>query len=213
MQEIKVILFDDSPRIRESLTMLFKAAKGIRFCGAFPDCNTLMDEINHAMPDVVLMDIDMPGMNGIEATRMLKATYPDMHIIMLTAFNDDEKIYNAIVAGADGYILKNTSLDKLLHDIIDVQQGGAPMTPSIARKVLLLFQQSNRKEKNEVYDFTPREQEVLSELVKGASYKMIADKLGVTYDTVHTYIKRIYKKLQVNSMSEAVAKAINNRLT
>jgi DNA-binding NarL/FixJ family response regulator len=212
MADIKVIIFDDNKRIRESLEILFSHTKGFACSGTFPDCNTLLQNIDAAKPDVVLMDIDMPGMNGIDAVKKIRSKHAELEILMLTVFDDDQKIFDAIVAGANGYILKNRSLNRLMDAVKEVHEGGAPMTPSIAKKVLKLFQQANKPETSEEFNLSVREKEVLALLVKGASYKMIADQLKIGYDTVHSHIKNIYKKLRVNSMSEAVAKAIKNKL-
>lgn len=213
MADIRVTMFDDNQRIRESLTMLFKNAPGFVFCGAYPDCSNVVDHIAIEKPDVVLMDIDMPGLNGIGAVKLIKESNPELCVLMLTVFDDDQKIFDAICAGADGYILKKTSLERLLDAVREAHQGGAPMTPSIARKVLALFQNKNTIKPNDEFNLSAREKDVLALLVDGASYKMIADKLEIGYDTVHSHIKRIYKKLHVNSMSEAVAKALRNNLT
>ena len=155
----------------------------------------------------------MPGLNGIGTVKLIKAAFPETPILMLTVFDDDQKIFDAICAGADGYMLKNRSLDKLLDAVREVQQGGAPMSPSIAKRVLQLFQNQNSFKTSEEFNLSNREKEVLGLLVDGASYKMIADKLTIGYDTVHSHIKKIYKKLHVNSMSEAVSKALKNKLT
>ncbi len=213
MADIRIIIFDDNIRICESLGILFSHTKGFKFAGSFNNCNNLLEHIEEANPDVVLMDIDMPGINGIEAVKKIRTKYDRLEIVMLTIFEDDQKVFDAIVAGANGYILKNRSLDRLIESIKEVHTGGAPMTPSIAKKVLKLFQQSNKPETDEDFNLSAREKEVLALLVKGASYKMVGDHLKISYDTVHTHIKNIYKKLRVNSMSEAVAKAIKNKLT
>ncbi len=212
MPDIKVILFDDNIRIRESLSILFKTTKGFDLCGVYPDTTNVLEHVEINNPDVILMDIDMPGMNGIEAVKLIKQKFPEKHILMLTVFDDDKKIFGAICAGASGYMLKNSSLEKLIDAVKEVNLGGAPMTPSIAKRVIELFQQQNTFTTSEEFDLSPREKDVLSLLVKGASYKMIANQLSIGYDTVNSHIKKIYKKLHVNSMSEAVAKAINNKL-
>lgn len=213
MKDIKVMLFDDNLRIRESLSLLFNKSGGFIFCGAYPDNANLLDIIAFNNPDVILMDIDIPVLSGIEAVRLIAKNFPEIKVIMLTVFDDDKKIFDAICAGASGYILKNSSLDKITDAVADVSMGGAPMTPAIAKRVLELFQKQNTVSISEEFNISPREKEVLGLLVKGASYKMIADQLNISFETVHSHIKKIYRKLQVNSMSEAVAKAINNKLT
>lgn len=211
MEDIRVFIFDDNHRIRESLSLLFESTDGFELCGAQADCSRMFEYIENTAPDIVLMDIDMPGITGIEAVRVLKEKYPDLLIMMLTVFDDDQRIFDAICAGANGYMLKNRSLSNLLDAVKEMHAGGSPMTPSIARRVLQLMQQANKPAANK-FDLSERELQVLNELVKGSSYKMIADSLNIAYDTVSNHIKVIYKKLQVNSKSEAVAKAIKNRL-
>ena len=157
------------------------------------------------------MDIDMPGMNGIEAVKVIRNNFPTVQVLMFTVFDDDEKVFAAIKAGAGGYILKNAEPQNLLHAISEVYNGGAPMTPGIARKVLLQFQDMLPDE-NKDYHLSQREKEVLALLVEGHPYKMIASKLNITYDTVRAHMKKIYEKLHVASMTEAVAKAINQKL-
>jgi DNA-binding NarL/FixJ family response regulator len=156
-------------------------------------------------PDVILMDINLPGMNGVECVRKLKQLVPDSQVIMLTVYEDTENIFNALAAGASGYLLKRTPRNELLDAIREVHRGGSPMTTHIARKVVLSFQQSGASS-SPTEGLSPREQEVLDCLSKGFLYKEIADKLGISYETVHTYIRRIYEKLQVRTRTEAVAK-------
>ena len=213
MNNIKVLLFDDNIRIRESLSILFNATGGFEFCGAYADNMQVVELVELHQPNVVLMDIDLPGINGIEAVRRIRKTNTELPILMLTVFDDDEKIFGAICAGASGYMLKNKSLDQLIDAVREVSLGGAPMTPSIAKRVLELFQKQNKFETADDFNLSPREKDVLGHLVKGNCYKMIADELQIGYDTVHSHIKKIYKKLHVNSMTEAVAKALKNRLT
>jgi DNA-binding NarL/FixJ family response regulator len=158
------------------------------------------------------MDIDMPVVNGIQAVRSIKKKYPDQVIMMLTTFEDDDKVFDAICAGASGYIVKSKSLSHLIDAVKEVYNGGAPMSPSIARKVLQLFKEKNAPGDADSFHLTDREKEVLVHLINGSSYKMIAGAMQLSYDTVHSHIKNIYKKLQVNSVSEAVSKAMRLRL-
>lgn len=213
MNNIKVLLFDDNIRIRESLSILFNATRGFEFCGAYPDNTQVVELVELHQPNVVLMDIDLPGINGIDAVKLIRKNDLELPILMLTVFDDDQKIFDAICAGASGYLLKNKSLDQLIEAVKEVSLGGAPMSPSIAKRVLELFQKQNKFETADDFNLSPREKDVLAYLVKGSSYKMIADELQIGYDTVHTHIKKIYKKLHVNSMTEAVAKALKNKLT
>jgi DNA-binding NarL/FixJ family response regulator len=212
MSPIKVILFDDNNRIRDSLELLFSSHPDFEWGGAFADATEALDQIDIHSPDVVLMDIDMPNISGIEATRNIKKKFPGQVIVILTMFDDDDKVFDAICAGAAGYLVKNESLSQLIDGVKQAHAGGAPMTPSIARKVLQLFQQKNAPAEDNAYNLTEREKEVLQHLVDGCSYKIIAGKLELSYDTVHSHIKNIYKKLHVNSVSGAVSKALRDRL-
>ena len=189
MNNIKVLLFDDNIRIRESLSILFNATGGFEFCGAYADNMQVVELVELHQPNVVLMDIDLPGINGIEAVRRIRKTNTELPILMLTVFDDDEKIFGAICAGASGYMLKNKSLDQLIDAVREVSLGGAPMTPSIAKRVLELFQKQNKFETADDFNLSPREKDVLGHLVKGNSYKMIADELQIGYDTVHSHIR------------------------
>lgn len=171
--------------------------------------------VNELQPSVVLIDIDMPEISGIEAVRRIRKTNAEVPVMMLTVFDDDQKIIDALAAGANGYLLKNKSLDRLVDSVKELRDGGAPLTPSIAKKVLEIFKDQatqQKKDEPETFDLSEREKEVLLSLSKGASYKMIADQLNVSYGTVHSHLKRIYKKMHVNSMSEAVIKAMKNNL-
>jgi len=211
MNRIKVIIFDDNDSLRDSVAMLLKESGDFTLVGAYADCLDVTNNIRNAKPDVVIMDIDMPGMNGIEAVKVIRNNFPTVQVLMFTVFDDDEKVFAAIKAGAGGYILKNADPKNLLHAISEVYNGGAPMTPGIARKVLLQFQDMLPDE-NKDYHLSQREKEVLALLVEGHPYKVIGSKLNITYDTVRAHMKKIYEKLHVASMTEAVAKAINQKL-
>ena len=211
MSGIKVIIFDDNDSLRDSVTMFLQDTADFTLVGSYAHCLDVTDNIRDTKPDVVIMDIDMPGMNGIEGVKLIRRNFPTVQILMLTVFDDDEKVFAAIKAGAAGYILKNAEPGNLLQAISEVYSGGAPMTPGIARKVLQQFQTILPEEKKD-YHLSIREKEVLGLLVEGLSYKMIAGKLNITYDTVRAHMKKIYEKLHVASMTEAVAKAINQQL-
>ena len=211
MSGIKVIIFDDNDSLRDSVAMLLKNTPDFTLVGAYAHCIDVIENIKDTRPDVVIMDIDMPGMNGIEGVKLIRKNFPTVQILMLTVFDDDEKVFAAIKAGAAGYILKNTDPNNLLQAISEVYNGGAPMTPNIARKVLYQFQAILPDEEKD-YHLSIREKEVLGLLVDGHSYKMIAGKLNITYDTVRAHMKKIYEKLHVASMTEAVAKALNQKL-
>jgi DNA-binding NarL/FixJ family response regulator len=212
MNGIKVIMFDDNDSLRDSISMLLQDTKDFTLLDSYAHCLDVIQNIKETQPDVVLMDIDMPGMNGIEGVRLIRNNFPTVQILMLTVFEDEEKVFAAIKAGASGYILKNAEPKNLLSAISEVYNGGVPMTPAIARKVLHQFKSILPDEKKEDYHLSEREKEVLHLLVDGLSYKMIAAKLNITYDTVRAHMKKIYEKLHVTSMTEAVAKAINQRL-
>lgn len=211
MNGIKVALFDDNDLLRDSISMLLQDEEDFTLVGSFGNCLNILEDIKKAQPDVVVMDIDMPGLSGIEGVRLISKNFPTVQVLMQTIFDDDEKIFAAIKAGAGGYILKNTQATRLLESIREVYNGGAPMTPSVAKRVLKQLQSQNVSGKDE-FNLSHREMEVLALLVQGLSYKMIADKLHITYDTVRAHIKKIYEKLHVSSMTEAVAKAINQKL-
>ena len=211
MNRIKVIIFDDNDSLRDSVAMLLRESGDFTLVGAYADCLDVTNDIKNTKPDVVIMDIDMPGMNGIEAVKVIRSNFPAVQVLMFTVFDDDEKVFAAIKAGAGGYILKNADPKNLLHAISEVYNGGAPMTPGIARKVLLQFQDMLPDE-NKDYHLSQREKEVLALLVEGHPYKVIGSKLNITYDTVRAHMKKIYEKLHVNSKSEAVAKAFKDKL-
>ena len=208
---IKILVYDDNPGRLEALQLLIESSSDMYFVGARKNCADVEADILQMKPDVVLMDIDMPGTNGIAGLKRIRKQAPEVFIIMQTVFDDDEKIFTAIQAGAHGYFLKKTAPDKLIEGIRDVLQGGAPMTQSVARKVLQMFtKHSSQNSKNE-FDLTGREIEILSMLAKGMSYKMIAEASGITFHTVNAHLKKIYEKLHVHSATEAVSKAFPNK--
>ena len=208
---MRVIAYDDNKHIRESIEMLLNDADDIDLIGIYPNTETILEDIEYNNPDVILMDIDMPVMSGIQATAIAKKRYPAIQILMQTVFDDDNKIFEAIKAGASGYLLKDAIGKTLVDAIQEVYLGGSPMSPGVARKVLNQFQNNNAQPKND-YHLSKREKEVLEFLVQGLSYKMIASRMNITYDTVRAHIKKIYEKLHVSSMTEAVAKAISNKI-
>lgn len=210
--QIRVALFEDNNKLRESLKQLVDSAEDMTCTGAFADANKLIHNMRQADPDIVMMDINMPGTSGIEGVRIIKENFPGVHILMQTVFDDNDKIFAAICAGASGYMLKKTTPQKMIEAIRETYQGGAPMTPSVAVKVLEMFRIQTRVEKNEFIDLSEREREILGILVKGKSYKVIAAECFISIDTVSTHARHIYEKLHVHSKSEAVAKAIFQKL-
>lgn len=208
--DIRVSLFDDSVSIREALGELLRYTKGIVLAGLHADATGVEDIIALEHPQIVLMDIDMPGVNGIEAVARIRKAAPGTLVIMLTVFEEAERVYGALQAGAMGYLLKSTPPDALIAAIREAHEGGAPMTPSIARKVLMQLHAPPSASADR--SLNAREREVLQCLVDGLSYKMVGDKLGISINTVRSHIKHIYEKLHVRSNTEAVAKTINQRL-
>jgi DNA-binding NarL/FixJ family response regulator len=210
---LRIIIFDDNKNVRESVAMLLSTTENMQLTAAFESCKNMMEQIELTKPDVVLMDIDMPAINGIDAVKQLRTVFPNLPVLMLTGFEDDEKVFDSICAGANGYILKNANMESLIQYINEAYNGGAPMTPVIARKVLNQFARVQpAQSKGEDYNLSSREKDVLQLLVKGKSYKMIADDLSISYETVHSHIRRIYQKLQVNSVGEAVSKTITKKI-
>jgi DNA-binding NarL/FixJ family response regulator len=212
---IKVVIYEDRTPVRQALSMLVEGTSGLQMAGAFPNCNNLLENLRVCQPDVVLMDIEMPGMDGVEAVKMLKQHAAQVTVVMQTVFEDDEKVFDAICNGASGYLLKNTPPSRLIEAIFEAYHGGAPMSPSIAKRTLNLFQKylaPLSEAKHTDYHLSPREKEVLEHMVKGYSYKMIADACSISFDTVRTHIRNIYQKLHVACISEAVSKAIKERL-
>jgi len=210
--DLRVAIYDDNDALRDSLNYLLSGSPGFVVAGLYPGCDNLLSDMKDSKPDVVLMDIDMPGINGIQATAILKSHYPEINVLMLTSYDDSSRIFDALQSGATGYLLKKTPPAKILDAIADVVDGGVPMTANIARKVLEFFTEKKNVKSN-VYDLSVREKDVLSCLVKGDSYKMISAACFISMGTVCTHIANIYKKLHVNSKSEAVAKAIRENLT
>jgi len=212
MKEIRVAIFEDNRSLREGLFNLLESSEGFTCAGAFAHCERVVENIEETHPDVILMDIELPVVTGIEAVKQIREKFPDIKILMETIFEEDDKIFQSICNGAQGYILKNTPPGQILVAIKEIFEGGAPMSPIIASKVLRLFKTNLSEHADESYRLSAREKEILKCLVEGMSYKMIADTCFISADTVNGHIKNIYKKLQVHSKSEAVVKAIKSRL-
>jgi DNA-binding NarL/FixJ family response regulator len=202
---ITVSIVEDSDKFRGTMARLLDRAEGFSCLSQYPNAEEALQGLPKDRPHVVLMDINLPGMNGVECVRQLKRLLPEVQVIMLTVYEDTENIFNALTAGAMGYMLKRTSRDELLEAIREVHRGGSPMTTHIARKVVSSFQRTAASAAA-TENLSQREQEVLDLLSQGLIYKEIAEKLGISYETVHTYIRRIYEKLQVRTRTEAVAK-------
>lgn len=208
---IRVLIYEDNPQFREGLTMLINGSDGFSVLASFKNCNNVAEEVKKWSPDVILMDINMPGTDGLEGLKKIREVNAEVKVLMLTVFDDNKNVFEALRNGANGYLLKKTPPAKLLEYIQDATLGGAPMTSSIATQVLKMFQVIPQT-KNQDYCLSERETEVLQLLVDGYSYKMIASELFIAIDTVRSHIKKIYEKLHVNSKSEAVAKAFKDKL-
>jgi DNA-binding NarL/FixJ family response regulator len=208
---IKVAIVEDQSDIRECLTFLVNGTEGFLCTGSYRTMEEALEKIGYALPDVVLSDIGLPGMDGIKGVKLLKERYPNLLILMITIYDDDERIFDAICAGACGYLLKKTPPAKLLESIKEAVQGGAPMTPEIARRVINLFRDIRPPERAN-YELTPHEIRLLKLFVEGHNYKTAAIELGVSINTINFHVRNVYSKLQVHSRSEAVAKALRDRL-
>ena len=204
--EIRVAIFEDNKMLRESLQQLVNSAEDMACTGAFADANRLVRNMQLADPDVVMMDINMPGISGIEAVQVIKENFPQVQILMQTVFEENDKIFAAICAGASGYMLKKTPPQKMIEAIRETYLGGAPMTASVAVKVLQMFRLQSISEKKEFIDLSEREKEILALLVKGKSYKAVASECFISIDTVSTHVRHIYEKLHVQNRTEALNK-------
>ena len=200
-----VSIVEDNEQLRTTLARVLNRAEGFRCISHYGDAESALEGLPKDHPEVVLMDINLPGINGVECVRQLKQVMPQILVIMLTVYEDTENIFKALAAGASGYLLKRTKSAELLEAIVEVRRGGSPMTTHIARKVVQSFQKAGPSPQP-TENLSQREQEVLDCLSQGFLYKEIAEKLGISYETVHTYIRRIYEKLQVRTRTEAVAK-------
>ena len=208
---IKIAVVEDIRDIREGLATLINFTEGFTCAGSYRSMEEAIPSLRHRVPDVLLSDIGLPGMNGIEGIKIIKEKFPEMTVLMLTVYDDDERIFDALCAGASGYLLKRTSPAKILENIREAVSGGAPMSPEVAMRVIKLFREVRPPEKVD-YDLTPHETRLLKLLVEGYNYTTAAEELGVSYNTIKFHMRHIYEKLQVHSKSEAVAKALQNRL-
>jgi len=206
-----VLIYEDNPDFREAIVQLLKSSENYVCVGAFSNCNNVVNEVKSLNPQVVLMDIEMNGMSGIEAVSLIRSFNKAVKIIILTVFDDNKNVINAICAGASGYLLKKYCFEKLFISIAEVLEGGAPMSANVA-KMVIDHVAGGVFTSPEKFDLTAREKEILGDLVKGYSYKMIASSLHISFETVKTHIRNVYEKLHVHNQSEAVAKALKNRI-
>jgi DNA-binding NarL/FixJ family response regulator len=208
---IRILLFEDNADFVDSFQELIHDTPGMELVAVFSNCKEVVRQVKQHEPDIVLMDIDMPGKNGLDGLRMLRAAELETIVVMLTVFDDNDRVFQSVCNGASGYLLKSSTPDKIIEGIHEAFHGGAPMTPSVAKQVLKLFSAPFQKA-NDYQNLTAREHEVLSFLVRGYSYKMAAAEMNISIETLRFHIKNMYAKLHVNSKSEAVAKAIHNKL-
>ena len=217
-KKIRVVVFDDNEERRKSLRYLIGMLPDMDFVGEYEDAQNAVVEVKKSKPDVILMDIEMPGVTGIEAVSEIKKAFPEISILMQTIFDDEAMIFDALKAGASGYLLKKGTPEKVIEGVREAYQGGAPMSPAIASKVLSFFRNmsvsTSAAEESDTPDYglTARQKEILTELVNGSSYKMIAATMNISYNTVNTHIRHVYEKLHVHSLGEAVAKALKERI-
>lgn len=210
-ETIKVALIEDRREIRDGLTMLINGTAGFKCTGSYRSMEDALPRIGADLPNLALCDIGLPGMSGIEGMRILKERFPNLLLLMLTVYDDDERIFDALCAGACGYLLKKTPPAKLLEGLREAVDGGSPMSPEVARRVIALFRDIRPPERAD-YELTPHETRLLKLLVEGHNYKTAALELNVSINTISFHMRHIYEKLQVHSKSEAVAKALRDRL-
>ncbi len=210
-ETIKVAIIEDVRSLREGFWMLIDGTPGFHCTASFRTMEEALEKIGFDLPDVVLVDVGLPGMNGIDGVRLLKDRYPNLTLLMLTVYDDDDRIFDALCAGACGYLLKKTPPARLLESLREASEGGSPMSPEVARRVVVLFREIRPPERAD-YQLTPHELRLLKLLVEGHNYKTAAAQLGVSFNTICFHIRHIYEKLQVHSKSEAVTKALRNRL-
>lgn len=205
----RITVIEDQKNLRDGIVSLINTTEGFRVAGSFETMEEALRNIEKDFPNIVLIDIGLPGMSGIDGIKILKGRYPQLLFLVLTIHEDDERIFEALCAGATGYLLKNISNDRLIQSLRDAAEGGAPMSPEVARRVINLFQKFQPPKKAD-YDLTPHEHRILKMLVEGHNYKTAAKELNVSVNTVSFHVKKIYDKLQVHSKSEAVSKALRD---
>ncbi len=207
-QVTKIVIVEDNHTVREGLALMLNSQDGLECTASYESCEDMLAGVEAVLPDLVLMDIGLPGMSGIEGVRKLRGLLPDSLVLMLTVYEDNDKIFDALCAGASGYLVKNTKPARLVAAIGEARAGGSPMSANIARKVVGFFGSSGKLEAVDDVHLTDREREILSELAGGGSYSQVGDALFISVDTVRYHIRNIYRKMQVHSQSEAVAKAV-----
>ncbi|MFL5810811.1 MAG: response regulator [Flavisolibacter sp.] len=212
MGKIKVVLCEDNDEFRESLVQFIDDTPGYTVIASLSSAENIIEKIRDEQPNIILMDIDMPGLNGIKATGLIKSNFPDINVLILTVYEDDQKIFDAILAGATGYLLKKTPPARIIEAMSEVQQGGASMSAAIVKRVISYFNQKEQAAEPNEYTLSQKELVILKCLVNGDSYKMIGDHCNISIGTVRSHISNIYKKLHINSKSEAVAKALKEKL-
>lgn len=210
-EKSKVVVFEDNPHLRDTMNFLVNMSDRFVCVCTFPDTRDLVNKLARYEPDLVIMDIEMPGMNGIDSTRLLKQHFPDVKVLVYTVFDDDERIFQALCAGGSGYLLKSSTPEQVLRALDDLVAGGAALSPAVAERMVKYFR-SNVSYATADYDLTAREKETLQQMVEGKSYKMMADAMSVSVETVKYHVKNIYRKLHVSSSSEAVSKAIKQNI-
>lgn len=206
----RVLIYEDNLRLLNSLQQLINDEPGYYVCGTYPHCDDVQNEIKELCPDVIIMDLNMPGIGGIEGVKIIKSNDPSIKVVIHTVFDDDARIFDCICAGADGYLLKGTAPAKFMSSLQDLLKGGAAISPFVGQKVFQFFRENMQT--NDDYKLSPRETEILEHLVKGLSYKMIAGTCNISIDTVRKHLQNIYHKLQVNSGTEAVRLAIKEKI-
>lgn len=207
LSDIQVAIVDDDPELREDLASLIRRWPGLALAGTLGHAEAALDELPRVQPDVVLMDINLPGMDGVECVERLKRQLPRTQFMMLTVYEDNDRLFRSLLAGATGYLLKRASPAEIVQAIYDLHAGGSPMTPQIARRVVQHYQETRSANAGKgLEELTEHQRVFLEQLAQGYRYKEIADNLGITMDAVRSYVRRIYEKLQVHSRTEAVVK-------
>jgi DNA-binding NarL/FixJ family response regulator len=211
IEKARVVVFEDNPHLRDSMSFLVNMSERYDCVCTFADTRDIVKKLERYEPELVIMDIEMPGMNGIDSTRLLKQHFPEIKVLVYTVFDDDERIFQSLCAGGSGYLLKSSTPEQVLRALDDIYSGGAALSPAVAERMVRFFQSSVSYTPAD-YSLTAKEKETLQQMVDGKSYKMIAEVLEVSVETIKYHVKNIYKKLHVNSSAEAVAKAIRQNI-